>query len=128
MKSILFVCVENSCRSQIAEGWARKLNDGSWKVRSAGSSPSGKINPDAVAVMKEIGVDLSVQSSKSLPEPNEGSWDYVVTMGCGDACPHLPAKNRVDWKLEDPKGKPVEFFRQTRDEIGGRVKELMGIS
>ena len=128
MKRVLFVCVENSCRSQMAEGWAKKLNDGSWEIRSAGSRPSGKINPDAVSVMGELGMDLSLQSSKGIPEPEEGAWDYVVTMGCGDACPNLPAKNRVDWKLEDPKGKPIEFFRQVRDDIGRRVRQLMEIS
>jgi arsenate reductase len=111
----------------MAEGWAKKLNDGTWEARSAGSKPSGKINPEAVTVMREIGVDLTTQASKGLPDPGEGSWDYVVTMGCGDACPHLPAKNRVDWTLEDPKGKPLEFFRKTRDEIGRRVGLLMGV-
>lgn len=125
MKRVLFVCIENSCRSQMAEGWARKFNDGTWEIRSAGSRPSGKVNPDALSVMKEIGMDLSSQSSKGLPEPAEGPWDYVVTMGCGDACPHLSSRHHMDWKLEDPKGKPLEFFRQVRDEIGRRVQELM---
>jgi arsenate reductase len=125
LKRVLFVCIENSCRSQMAEGWARKLNDGQWEIRSAGSRPSGKVNPDVVTVMGEIGMDITAQSSKGLPEPSEGSWEYVVTMGCGDACPHLPAKNHIDWKLEDPKGKPLDFFRQVRDDIGSRVGKLM---
>src|SRR5258708_32668090 len=125
MKKILFVCIENSCRSQMAEGWAKKFNDGTWEIRSAGSKPSGKVNPDAVTVMREVGVELSIQSSKGLPNPSEGPWDYVITMGCGDACPHLPAKNHLDWNLEDPKGKPLDFFRNVRDEIGRRVKQVI---
>jgi len=128
VKRILFVCVENSCRSQMAEGWAGKFNDGTWEIRSAGSRPSGKINPDAVLVMGELGMDLSLQSSKGLPGPEEGAWDHLVTMGCGDACPNLPARNRLDWNLEDPKGKPPEFFRRVRDDIGRRVGLLMGMN
>lgn len=124
-RRILFVCVENSCRSQMAEGWARALNDGTWEVCSAGSRPSGRVNPQAVAVMREAGVDISSQSSKGLPDSSEGPWDFVVTMGCGDACPHLPARERLDWNLPDPKGRPMEEFQRVRDDIRRRVEELM---
>lgn len=125
MKRILFVCVENACRSQMAEGWAKHLGGGKIEVRSAGSKPSGRVNPLAVQVMQEAGVDIRAQKSKGLPDPDEGEWDVVVTMGCGDACPHIPAKRREDWTLPDPKGKPIAFFRSVRDDIHRRVEELL---
>jgi len=123
MRRVLFVCVENSCRSQMAEGWARKLHP-DWEVRSGGSKPSGSVNLLAVLAMKEAGIDISGQTSKGLPEPSDGEWDLLVTMGCGDACPNVPAKARVDWDIPDPKGLSLDRFFEVRDEIARRVREL----
>jgi protein-tyrosine-phosphatase len=125
MKNILFVCVENSCRSQMAEGWARHLGHGRGNVFSAGSRPSGKVNDDAITVMRERGIDLSAQTSKGFDALPDLTWDYVITMGCGDECPFVPALVRLDWDLSDPKGKPLEFFREVRDEIEHRVRQLL---
>jgi len=125
MPSVLFVCVENSCRSQIAEGYARRLAGEGWTVASAGSRPSGSIHPRALSFMKEEGIDLSPQRSKGLEEISALSWDAVVTMGCGDACPHVAARRRLDWDLPDPKSLPDDEFRRIRDEIGRRVEALM---
>jgi arsenate reductase len=122
---LLFVCVENSCRSQMAEGFARLHGGGKVESFSAGSRPSGKVNETAVALMKERGVDLGVQRSKGLNELPLGKWDAVVTMGCGDACPSLPAVRRLDWALSDPKHMPLEEFRKVRDDIEARVKDLL---
>lgn len=117
---VLFVCVENSCRSQMAEGFARALG---LDAKSAGSNPSGKVNETAIQVMKELGIDLSKHASKSLKDVGP-DWDYVVTMGCGDACPFVPAKQKLDWQLPDPKNLPLDEFRKVRDEIGRLVKQL----
>ena len=122
---LLFVCVENSCRSQMAEGFARLHGAGQIEAYSAGSRPSGKVNETAVAVMKEKAVDLSVQRSKGLPDLPSGKWDAVVTMGCGDACPSLPAVRRLDWALPDPKHMPLDEFRRVRDDIEARVVALI---
>jgi len=119
---VLFVCVENSCRSQMAEGFAKRLGMEAW---SAGSKPSGKVNETAIAVMKERGIDLSVHGSKGLSDLPQQTWDYVITMGCGDACPLVSAKAKRDWALPDPKILPLPEFRQVRDEIERRVKELI---
>jgi len=125
MPSVLFVCVENSCRSQIAEGYARRLAGKGWIVASAGSRPSGSIQARAISLMKEEGIDLSGQRSKGLGEVSSLSWDAVVTMGCGDACPHVLARRRLDWDLPDPKNLPDEEFRGVRDDIRRRVEELL---
>lgn len=122
---VLFVCAENSCRSQMAEGFAAKLGKGVLEVWSAGSKPSGKVNAAAVALMKEKGIDISDQHSKGLDELPTGRWDFIVTMGCGDACPSLPADRRLDWDLRDPKGLPPEEFRRVRDDIEKRVIRLI---
>lgn len=119
---LLFVCVENSCRSQMAEGFARALGA---DAHSAGSRPSGQVNPRAVALMKEKGIDLGVHASKSLTEIPQGTWDGVVTMGCGDACPHVPAKDRLDWDLPDPKHLSDDEFRAVRDRIEALVSDLV---
>ena len=123
---VLFVCVGNSCRSQMAEGFARALG-GDWvEAQSAGSRPSGHLDPRAVAFMAEKDIDLGGQASKGLDELPAGvTWDYVVTMGCGDACPHLPARNRLDWDLPDPKDLPDVKFRAVRDSIERRVRDLL---
>jgi arsenate reductase len=121
---VLFVCIENSCRSQMAEAFAHLYAQDSIQAFSAGSRPSGQINPTAVSVMAELGYDLGAHSSKSLSEIPQGRYDYVITMGCGDECPFIPAAHHEDWDLPDPKQLPLEEFRQVRDQIGERVKEL----
>ena len=125
MKKVLFVCVENSCRSQIAEGFARNLGEGIIEVYSAGSRPSGKINPEAIRAMQELGIDISSQGSKGFDQLPVKEFDYVITLGCQDACPFVPAKQHIDWNIADPKGKDVEFFRKVRDNIAEAVKELI---
>jgi arsenate reductase (thioredoxin) len=118
----LFVCVENAGRSQIAEAFARQLGI---EAYSAGSKPSGQINPIAIEAMREVGYDLTKHRSKSLDEVPHDEYDYVVTMGCGDACPFIPAKHRVDWNIPDPKGKGIDDVRAIRDQIGSQVRELL---
>ena len=124
-KKILFVCVENSCRSQMSEGMARLIGSDVFEPYSSGSKPSGKVNPMAIEALKEKGIDTSKHYSKGLDELPKLEWDYVITMGCGDACPMLPAKNRLDWDLADPKNKPIEEFRKTRDDIESRLRALI---
>lgn len=124
-KNILFVCVENSCRSQIAEGFARVLGKGILEPYSAGSRPAGKVNPEAIVVMREIGIDLTSQSSKGFAGLSDVQFDCVITMGCGDQCPAIPARERRDWQIPDPKGKGIEYFRQVREEIRNRVLQLL---
>ena len=119
---LLFVCVENSNRSQMAEAFARMQGA---EAYSAGSRPSGVVNPKAIAAMKERGYDLSQHYSKSLQEIPQEEYDYVVTMGCGDECPFIPARNREDWELADPKNLPPHEFSKVRDEIERRVKDLL---
>jgi arsenate reductase len=121
---VLFVCVENSCRSQIAEAFARMYGVGV-EVYSAGSRPSGVVNERAIASMREIGYDLSTHRSKGLEEIPPGPYDVVVTMGCGDACPWIPAQRREDWSIPDPKEMEPDAFREVRFEIARRVKELL---
>lgn len=123
--TVLFVCVENSCRSQMAEGFARRHGSVIVEAWSAGSKPSGKINETAVRLMREKGVDLGIHSSKGLDDLPKRRWDYVVTMGCGDACPIVPAKAKLDWTLPDPKGMSDADFRKVRDEIETKVRELI---
>ncbi len=123
--AVLFVCIENSNRSQMAEGFARTLGEGRVAAFSAGSRPSGQINPRAIRLMAEKGVDLTVQLSKGLDDLPDVKWDYVVTMGCGDACPTLPARHRLDWELPDPRNLPDEQFRGVRDRIETLVTALL---
>jgi protein-tyrosine-phosphatase len=125
MKRILFVCVENSCRSQIAEAFARMQGAGAVEPHSAGSKPSGQVNPQAVASMRELGYDLGEHVSKSLSEIPVVEYDMAVTMGCGDACPNVRAKKREDWTIPDPKGMPPEEFWAVRDSIQRKVQELL---
>ena len=123
-KRVLFVCVENSNRSQMAEAFARMLGGNAVEASSAGSSPSGKINPKAVRFMAELGYDLSTHASKSLGEVG-GEFDAVVTMGCGDSCPWVPARRREDWALPDPRDLDDDGYRAVRDEIAARVQRLL---
>jgi len=126
IQRVLFVCVENSNRSQMAEAFARLHGGGAVIALSAGSRPSGRINPRAIAFMAERGIDLSKQHSKSLSDVGDASFAAVVTMGCGDACPLLPADRREDWALPDPKLLDDEGFRRVRDDIERRVIALLG--
>lgn len=125
-KKILFVCIENSNRSQMSQAFARIHGGESVQAFSAGSRPSGIVNPKAIAAMKELGYDLSQHDSKSLDEvtPN-APFDAVVTMGCGDACPWMPAKKFINWEIPDPKNMEPEDFNQVRDLISNKVKQLV---
>lgn len=125
MKRLLFVCVENSCRSQMAEAFVRIHGKGKLEIYSAGSRPSGKVNSKAIESMREIGYDLSKHDSKSLAEIPAVEYDFVVTMGCGDECPFVRAKHREDWNIQDPKDLPPDQFRKIRDEIEKKVKEVL---
>ena len=122
---LLFVCVENSNRSQMAEGFARARGRDRVVAHSAGSRPSGQINPRAIQFMAEKGIALELQRSKGLDDLPPTHWDYVITMGCGDACPHLPARHRLDWNLPDPKHLDDAGFRAVRDRIEGLVTDLI---
>lgn len=123
-KRLLFVCVENSNRSQMAEAFARHLGGDAVEACSAGSRPSGRVNPKAVRAMAELGIDLTTQRSKSLDDI-DGDFDAVVTMGCGDACPAIAAARREDWALPDPRDLDEARFRAVRDAIGERVRALL---
>ena len=122
---VLFVCVENACRSQMAQGFAAMLGGGRVAAFSAGSRPSGKVNPTAIRVMEELGHDMSGHRSEGLDALPEGTFDAVVTMGCGDACPNVPASIRRDWQVPDPKAMPLDEFRAVRDGIGRQVRDLL---
>ena len=123
--SVLFVCVHNAGRSQMAAGWLRALAGDAVEVRSAGSLPADQVNPAAVEAMAEVGVDITDQRPKVLtPEAVEAS-DVVITMGCGDACPVFPGKRYLDWALDDPAGQGVEAVRPIRDEIERRIRGLV---
>ncbi len=123
-KNVLFVCVENAGRSQMAEALARLHAGDALEPHSAGSKPSGIINPAAIAVMAELSYDLTAHRSKSLADIAGLEYDAVVTMGCGDACPFVPAKRRFDWHIPDPKGKAIDEVRRIRDLIDTKVREL----
>lgn len=125
MKSILFVCVGNACRSQMAEGFARAYGPKDLAVFSAGSHPAGFVAREAIESMKEKGIDLSRHYSKGLEEIPLMEFDYAVTMGCGDYCPTVKTKHRVDWQISDPIGRGTDYFRKVRDEIEEKVRELI---
>ena len=124
-RRVIFVCVENTNRSQMAEAFARIHGAGQVEAFSAGSRPSGRVNPKAVEAMKEVGYDLTTHQSKGLDEFNGKEFDVAVTMGCGDECPLVLAKRRVDWQIPDPKEMPPEQFREVRNLIERKVKELL---
>ncbi|MCD6023613.1 MAG: Protein-tyrosine phosphatase, low molecular weight [Fibrobacteria bacterium] len=124
-KKLLFVCIENSNRSQMSQAFARILGGDAVEAYSAGSRPSGIVNPKAIASMKELGYDLSVHDSKSLDDIPDVEYDAVVTMGCGDACPFVKAKRREDWQIPDPKPLEPEEFRKVRDLIRDKVGALI---
>lgn len=125
MPEVLFVCVHNAGRSQMAAGLLARRGEGRVQVRSAGSAPADEINPAAIQVMKELGIDLSQEFPKPLTDEFVRAADVVITMGCGDACPIYPGKRYEDWVVEDPAGKSVDEVRRIRDEIDGRVKRLL---
>jgi protein-tyrosine-phosphatase len=125
-KKLLFVCIENSNRSQMSQAFAIINGGDKFEAYSAGSKPSGIVNPKAIAAMKELGYDLSTHDSKSLDEVKTyAPFDAVVTMGCGDACPWMPAKRFVDWVIPDPKHMEPNEFNEVRDYIEGKVKGLI---
>ena len=123
--SVLFVCVHNAGRSQMAAGWLRHLGGDAVEVRSAGSVPGDQVNPSAVQAMAEVGVDISDQRPKVLTTDAVESSDVVITMGCGDACPVFPGKRYLDWQLADPAGQGVAAVRPIRDEIEQRIRGLL---
>ena len=122
---VLFVCVHNAGRSQMAAGLLELRSQGRIHVRSAGSAPGEEINPAGVEAMRELGVDLSEEFPKPLTDEFVQAADVVITMGCGDACPIYPGKRYLDWELDDPAGKPLETVRRIRDEIDVRVQKLI---
>jgi arsenate reductase len=123
--SVLFVCVHNAGRSQMAAGWLTHLSQGAIEVRSAGSEPGGSINPVAVQAMAEEGIDITAERPKILTVDAVKASDVVITMGCGDTCPYYPGKRYEDWVFEDPAGKDLDTVRRVRDEIRHRVEALV---
>ena len=124
--TVLFLCVHNAGRSQMAAGWMRALAGGSVRVLSAGSEPADQINPAAIAAMAEVGIDIRGRRPQRWTDEILGDSDVVVTMGCGDTCPYVPGTRYVDWPLDDPAGQPVERVRPVRDEIERCVRDLLG--
>ncbi|CCK74355.1 MAG: arsenate reductase ArsC [Oleispira antarctica] len=125
MKKVIFVCIENSCRSQMAEAFGKMHGAGKLEVYSSGSKPSGQVNPRAIEFMAELGYDLSQHDSKPLSEFEDMRFDYAITMGCGDECPMITADKREDWGIPDPKHEEPERFREIRSIIEEKVKALI---
>lgn len=123
--TVLFLCVHNAGRSQMAAGWLQHLGEDRVRVLSGGSAPADAVNPSAVAAMAEVGIDIASSIPKPWTDETLGAADVVVTMGCGDTCPVIPGKRYLDWPLEDPAGKDVDGVRPVRDEIEQRVRVLM---
>ena len=126
MARVLFVCLHNAGRSQISEALFERAVARQHEARSAGTEPGGRVHPEVVEAMRELGIDLATRTPRKLSQADAEWADVVVTMGCGDECPYLPGKRYLDWDLEDPKGRPLEQVRATRDEIERRVVELIG--
>ena len=124
--SVLFVCIHNAGRSQMAAGYLRELAGDRVEVRSAGSMPADQINPVAVEAMREEGIDITAEQPKVLTTAAVQGSDVVITMGCGDACPFFPGKRYEDWKLDDPAGQGIEAVRPIRDDIKARIEALLG--
>lgn len=123
--SVLFVCVHNAGRSQMAAGFLTHLAGDRVEVRSAGTAPADSVNPVVVEAMAEVGIDLSAESPKVLTSDAVQASDYVITMGCGDECPYFPGKTYLDWQLDDPAGQGIDAVRPIRDDIRSRVEELI---
>ena len=124
-KKLLFICVENAGRSQMAQGFAEALTKGRLEIYSAGSRPSSHINPLVIEVMKEKGTDLSGRQPKGLSDLPPIEMDYLITMGCEEICPAVPAKKIIEWNIPDPKGKPIDEIRMIRDMLEAKVKKLL---
>jgi protein-tyrosine-phosphatase len=124
-KRIVFICVENARRSQMAQGFAEVFGQGKIEVYSAGSRPSSSIDPMVIEVMKEKGIDLMTKHPKSLDDLPHVEMDYLVTMGCEETCPAVLAKKIIEWEIPDPKGKPIDVFRDVRDLIKNKVRDLL---
>jgi protein-tyrosine-phosphatase len=125
MSTVLFVCLHNAGRSQMSQALFAREADGRHIAVSAGTTPGDRVHPEVVEVMRELGIDLSDRVPQRLTRGLAEQADVVVTMGCGDACPYVPGKRYLDWDLPDPKGRPIEQVRTTRDEIARRVSELV---
>lgn len=125
LPTVIFLCVHNAGRSQMAAGWLEHLAGGRIRVLSGGSDPAESINPVAVEAMGEVGIDIAGREPERWTDANLKTSDVIVTMGCGDSCPVIPGKRYLDWELTDPAGKPLEEVRPIRDEIGRRVRDLM---
>jgi arsenate reductase len=125
MAHVLFVCLHNAGRSQMSEALFERAAAGRHTAASAGTTPAERVHPEVAEVMRELGIDLTGHRPQLLTRELAGQADVVVTMGCGDECPFIPGKRYLDWELEDPKGRPVEEVRATRDEIARRVEELL---
>ena len=125
MKTIVFLCVENSCRSQIAEAFGKMMRTDGYQFLSAGSKPSGKVNPKAIKFMSDIGYDMSDHKSKGINSLPQDGVTAMISMGCGDACPQIPATIRLEWEIPDPKNMDDDSFMEVRDQIGLRVEKLM---
>lgn len=125
MSGILFLCIHNAGRSQMAAGFARELSNGSVAILSGGSEPADQVNPVAVEVMNEVGIDIAGYVPQKFNDDLLNSVDVVVTMGCGDTCPFIPGKRYIDWPLDDPKGRPIEEVRVIRDQIRANVADLL---
>jgi arsenate reductase len=125
MAHVLFVCLHNAGRSQMSQALLERAADGRHTAASAGTTPGERVHPEVVQVMEELGIDLSDHVPRRLTTELAQEADVVVTMGCGDECPYIPGKRYIDWELEDPKGRPVEEVRATRDEIERRVDGLV---
>ena len=124
MANVLFVCLHNAGRSQISKTLFEQLAGPEHIAQSSGTQPGERVHPEVVEVMKEIGIDLSDEVPKKLTQEQAEWADVVITMGCGDECPYIPGKRYIDWELDDPKGRPLEEVRETRDEIEQRVRQL----
>jgi arsenate reductase len=125
MSGVLFLCIHNAGRSQMAAGFARELSDGKVLILSGGSEPAEHVNPVAIEVMNEIGIDITGYVPQKFTDDLLQSVDVIVTMGCGDTCPFIPGKKYIDWPLDDPKGQPLEVVRRIRDEIRSHVEALL---
>jgi arsenate reductase len=126
MAQVLFVCLHNAGRSQMSEALFTRAAAGRHEARSAGTTPGDRVHPEVVEAMRELGIDLSSRVPKRLTDADAEWADVVVTMGCGDECPFIPGKRYLDWDLPDPKGRPLEEVRATRDEIERRITDLLG--
>ena len=125
MEHVLFVCTHNAGRSQMAQALFEQAAHGRHAATSAGTAPADRVHPEVIEVMRELGIDLADRQPQPLTPEIAEQADVVITMGCGDQCPFIPGKRYIDWKLDDPKGRPIEAVRATRNEIGRRVGELL---